>query len=432
MLRDIHAPIERVEEDLLGRRALAERIYARLCSDDCPPVMGIYGGWGTGKTSLLKLIDLVNERKGYSGYKLFIQSIDAWLYESVGSLFEPIIVTLKDLAAKESVSSVTTKKYLKRMRKFVLMSASDLALRRLGLSLEDARKLMAEATEGEKRSYLDWENLVDDAKDIQDAFKDLVNVSLEGLKKEGYRSDRMVFFVDNLDRCSPDSAIQLLESIRNFLTVPGCVWVLAVDSDVIASYISKKYEGTKVDGYSYLDKVIPEQYHLSLSPTLDRQGILNLLNAHNDAESEYPLWIDAEKVPQIPKVLVPRRLIKSAGKVREYYRLPLETRPSPEIIINLVFLYHAWPAFYQRFSSDSGEYIRGIVSNFFHREKMQGGEEGSEKEAPLVSLDQAFLDDRELAYFIRTAFFRNEEELSDRIVAEIIIGLIGLREVGLP
>jgi len=52
----IHDPILCESQDTLERRYLAERIFDRLVSESCPEVIGIYGGWGTGKTSLLNLI----------------------------------------------------------------------------------------------------------------------------------------------------------------------------------------------------------------------------------------------------------------------------------------------------------------------------------------------------------------------------------------
>jgi hypothetical protein len=422
--RNIHAPIEHRTDDLLGRSKLAGRIYNRLCGNDCPQVIGVYGGWGTGKTSLLNLMNEINQEKRGSGDGIFIKTIDAWAYEQVGSLFEPIIVTLKDLASKEAVSSPTAKKYLRRMTKFILMSASDVVLRKLGLSLDDAKRLMAEATEGDGKSYLDWENMVDDAKGTEDAFRELVKVALDGLKKDGYRLGRIVFFIDNLDRCSPENAIQLLESIRNFLTVPDCIWLLAVDSDVVASYITKKYEDTSVDGYSYLDKVAPEQYHLSLSPTLDREGIADILNSAADG-GDASHRIDESKIPQIPKILVPRRLLKAARKFYEYYQDPAEG-VSPDTILGLTLLYHTWPDFYQRLSSASKEHIGGLFDHFFDAD-------GSRRARRAIPLSGRFAKDEELIYFIRTTFGDYENlDARETLLREILLALRELKRLGLP
>lgn len=434
MARDVHAPIEDEEFDFLGRKRLARKIYKRLSDDNCPHAIGIYGGWGTGKSSVLKLIYRMNDKKVQTGDGIYVKEIDAWAYELVGSLFSPIIATLKTLAEKEIVSGISAQKYMKRLRKFVLLGASDIVLRKLGLSLEDVKKLIvdAEVESADGANYLDWKNMVDDAESTRNAFEELIKVALLGLKKDGrYRSDKIVFCIDNLDRCSPENAIHLLESIRNFLSVPGCVWVLAVDSDVIASYVFKKYDDAAVDGYSYLDKIVPEQYHLSLSPTMDRDGIVKLLNSVEELNNESRISVDVEKIPQIPKVLVPRRLIKSVSKFYEYYKDPLEVSPSRDMLLKLSFLYHTWPAFYQRLSSASKDHIRGILDNFIHK-KQDKTAASLEKKTMLVSLDAKFLDDKELVYFIQLVFDKYENESTDRYINDIIDGIRALRQVGLP
>ncbi|MCA2002661.1 MAG: KAP family NTPase [Chloroflexi bacterium] len=67
---NIHEPLTPTPEcpegifqrDILDRHRLAERILNRLTEEDCPYALGIYGGWGTGKTSLLNLMKQLNER----------------------------------------------------------------------------------------------------------------------------------------------------------------------------------------------------------------------------------------------------------------------------------------------------------------------------------------------------------------------------------
>jgi hypothetical protein len=234
--------------------------------------------------------------------------------------------------------------------------------------------------------------------------------------------------VDNLDRCSPENVVRLLESVKVFFNAPGCIWLFAVDSDVVAGYINKKYQDTGVDGYSYLDKIIPEQYHLSLSPATDRQSIENLLRY---AIGKGQFQIDVEKIPQIPKILVPRRLIKSARKFAEFYRGRFATIGAPpETVMALCLLYHTWPDFYQRLSSASEEHIRRILDNFFQRD-------GRISEAVTFSkanipLQKSFLQDSELIYFIQTVFPGVVAVTPEKYIREIVNGINGLRESGLP
>lgn len=43
----------------------------------------------------------------------------------------------------------------------------------------------------------------------------------------------LLFLIDDLDRCLPEKAVEMLESIKQFLEVPGCAFVLAVDDEII-------------------------------------------------------------------------------------------------------------------------------------------------------------------------------------------------------
>jgi hypothetical protein len=56
-----------------------------------------------------------------------------------------------------------------------------------------------------------------------------------------------VIVIDDLDRCLPEKALQVLEAIKLFLDVPGVVFLLAVDREVIEKAVTNKYETSKGD-----------------------------------------------------------------------------------------------------------------------------------------------------------------------------------------
>ncbi|MBN1994874.1 MAG: hypothetical protein JW953_19405 [Anaerolineae bacterium] len=77
---------------------------------------------------------------------------------------------------------------------------------------------------------------------------------------------RLVVFVDDLDRCLPDKAVEVLEAVKLFLDVPGCVFMLGVAREVIEEGIRVRYKDyqVKLDGAQYLEKII--QIPFSLPP----------------------------------------------------------------------------------------------------------------------------------------------------------------------
>jgi len=79
---------------------------------------------------------------------------------------------------------------------------------------------------------------------------------------------RLAVFVDDLDRCLPDKAVEVLEAIKLFLDVPGCVFVLGIDRDVIEKGIRVRYAGyeAQIDGAFYLEKIIQIPFNLPPIP----------------------------------------------------------------------------------------------------------------------------------------------------------------------
>jgi hypothetical protein len=71
----------------------------------------------------------------------------------------------------------------------------------------------------------------------------------------------LVVFVD-LDRCHGDTAIAVLDALKLFLGEASCVFVLAMDFDVIAAAAAKRVDGDHARGRRYLEKLIHFPYHL--------------------------------------------------------------------------------------------------------------------------------------------------------------------------
>lgn len=75
-------------------------------------------------------------------------------------------------------------------------------------------------------------------------------------------SARVVVFIDDLDRCEPDKALQLLDVIKIFLDVPRCVFVLGLDLGVIQKALERKYPQDEAAQREYLSKIIQLPFHL--------------------------------------------------------------------------------------------------------------------------------------------------------------------------
>jgi KAP family P-loop domain/TIR domain len=96
--------------------------------------------------------------------------------------------------------------------------------------------------------------------------------SLEDVKLR--ENVRVVVLIDDLDRCFPDQAIRLLESIKLVLAQPGFIFILGVARQVVEGYLQHRYSseyGIKdFRGQLYLDKIVQLPFHIP--PSTGRMG----------------------------------------------------------------------------------------------------------------------------------------------------------------
>ncbi len=419
-LLSVFDPIQDVAFDHLGRYEFARRILKRVSSPQCSPAVGLYGGWGVGKTSILNLMMTINEQdKPPRLERPLLEYIDVWPYEVSGDLALPILIQMRQWVAALDPNCYPIN--WRRIFGVLAQVGMDIALRKtLDLHLSDIKEHAENFNDADsyQRNLKDLETLVDDIRGAQDAFCELAQ-----LVSKAHQNRRIVFLIDNLDRCSPENVVRLLESVKNFLYAPNCVWVFAMDSGVIASYIDHKYEGTRMDGNSYLDKIVPEQYHIPPISDHDMTRLHQFLARAQPANAHGLPVIDLGKIPQIPEILVPRRLLKTAHKFYEAYTGDLQkgSAANPDIVFSLILLYYAWPAFYEHFSSGKIDHVRGILANFMQKKQ---------ENALVIPLSEKFTDDRALKHYLNHCFIHAQNP--ETVGSTLVSSMTWLREVGLP
>lgn len=108
---------------------------------------------------------------------------------------------------------------------------------------------------------------------------------------------RLVVFIDDIDRLSKDEILSLLKIIRVNADFPNCIYVLALDYEVVSNIIGSHEFG--ISGYDYLNKII--QINLSLpahDPELIRKYIVNDLSSYCDSQNMLALtkqFVDGAK-----------------------------------------------------------------------------------------------------------------------------------------
>lgn len=269
--------------DYLNFFETSELISELIINPSLRPVsIGVYGGWGSGKSTLIKLSKDILQK---TPDNYIVVDFDAWLYQDFdnarAALLETVGACLLKAAASEETLIVKAKSLLKRIDK----------LRALGLLAEGGALLMGVPTFGffnrAIQSVGDIAQGNGDASDLE-ALKDgaqALKEKAQGLEKTSggentppqeiaaFRAEfsalldemnkTLVVYVDNLDRCLPRNAILTLEAIRLVLFMPNTAFVIAADEDMVKLAVSEHYKTSQTRLINdYLDKLIQVPVHV--------------------------------------------------------------------------------------------------------------------------------------------------------------------------
>ena len=240
-------PVEKTGDDILGIGAYARALADFLTRCDTPITLGIQGDWGAGKTSLMNMVrELLGTEFSSSDVQLRTIWFNTWMY----SQFE-LGDQLPLLMLSSFVNSLKPPEGSKTRGLWKLAT-------RIGPNIV-AQKFTGMSV---KELVADDEGLRDDVNLLEALKDDFARICGEALK--GDLRNRIVFFVDDLDRLRPDKAVELLEVMKNFLDVPGLVFVLACDYNVIAQGVEAKFgvKNKQTGGRSFFDKIIQVPFQM--------------------------------------------------------------------------------------------------------------------------------------------------------------------------
>lgn len=237
-----------LKEDSLEISIFSQSLYEFIEVCETPMTIGIQGDWGMGKTSMMEMIlARLKQTTKSNSRKMNYKTIwfNTWQY----SMFQlddylglTAITELLELIKDEmGVKDNSSEKWNK-----IKSIASSISVQFMGLSI-DGKKL----TEDNNEPYLS--NLSKHIKDFKIEFEKLIK---EECEKNNV--DKIVFFIDDLDRVRPIKALELLETMKNFFDVEKCVFVLAVDYEVVQTGMKEKFgiDFEKQSGKSFFDKII--------------------------------------------------------------------------------------------------------------------------------------------------------------------------------
>lgn len=273
-------PDHETSQDFLGFEHLVGVLTDLVTTPQLlPATVGVYGDWGSGKSSLLQM---ATERLGARNDILVI-TFNGWLFEGYddakAALMETIIGQLEQAASKNKGLADKVKGLLARLRVRVSwLRLGAFAVKAVAGAATGPAGLAALGFDAFGKQLL---------KDVGAAkAEDLAKIVQEDPGRAAHQSVRdfredfaatlsqmsltaVVVVIDDLDRCPPDTVIQTLEAIKLFLFAPRTAFVLGADERLIRHAVRQRFpvvggsERTEV-GRDYLEKLV--QYPLRVPP----------------------------------------------------------------------------------------------------------------------------------------------------------------------
>ncbi len=273
-------PIDSIEKDTFGIKNYIDGLCKFILNCDTPMTISIQGDWGSGKTSMMKMIESQISSDVYPIW------FNTWQFSQFRMQDELTVSMLTAL-----LSSLNTKGEAFKKVKELLGTISKKAIR-IGTDIAiggEAAETLGKMMDGVDTDY------AEQIKGLKDNFEKAVDEKLNSENKT-----RAVIFIDDLDRLQPAKAVELLEVLKSFLDCEQCVYVLAVDYSVVTQGIKQKF-GDYVDeakGKSFFDKIIQLPFKMPVAQYKIKTYISDMFDKMkikytNDTLSDYVSLIES-------------------------------------------------------------------------------------------------------------------------------------------
>ncbi len=266
-------------QDEFNRKPIAENIIRLLTSDIDLSPMVIDGGWGTGKTEFCqKLIRLMQQQ--HPDYQPVY--IDAFRSDHSG---EPLLALLAEIIKActpedtDEQPSEQRKNITRKVAKAAGFLMKTVANAAVGHVLKQSTDDLAEGLQQIINDSQDADSLAETVTDAAATIAShTIDATVEALLKEQIEAEKnletlkaclkefaeekpIILFIDELDRCRPDYAVDMLEVIKHVFDVENVKVVLVTNTKQLRAAINHRY-GVEVDAHKYLNKFLKYSFTL--------------------------------------------------------------------------------------------------------------------------------------------------------------------------
>jgi len=458
-------PVQGSEEDRFEFGRYCDALSQVITKSETPLTIGVFGPWGSGKTSLLMLIkERLQDQRGEDHWQALPVWFNAWQYDRQEPIWRALIIMILDALRQEFENSVKS-------------NPNDEATEKANEALEDLGRI-----EDSLYHSVEWEKLgkwtIDWAQAIESTVRGATRLALEfipgasglgsllettwselrgetttseqiekaakAIRQESQkyrreqiqsleqfqrqfaqlvhkmvceRNKRLIIFIDDLDRCLPEKAIEIFEAIKLFLNTEGCVFLLATDRDVIEKGIRVKYQSfivhsqdkldeediarrIPISGRDYIEKIIQLPFSI---PPIQPEVVTRYI------ETECPpAFQSAAQAISVGLEANPRKIKRTLNLLNLLYGLSDETM-DPILLAKIVIIQGRYAELYAQLFDYPGLLLD--LEDFFRQKGEYSGTTSDElQEQTLHELRDKFIQHKALREMLLTEPFFSKDD----------------------
>lgn len=336
-------------KDLLGIEQYTEGLKSFIETCSTPLSISIQGDWGIGKTSMMRQVqEKLNKNCKTIWFNTWqFSQFNLTPYLSVQFLF----ALIKEIESKGESKELYN--YVNKARKTISSVIKIIELNgpfgKVGIN---------------SNALSDWIN--PDTTVNEDLFLQELKNNFEKLISSFCKNgERLVIFIDDLDRISPKYAVELLEIMKLFLDSEKCVFVIAIDESIVKQGLREKYpEISNVKQESFFEKIIQVPFNVPYSN-------YNLKNYIESQLKNVEVNLNEENLNEIEKAIkvavgsTPRTI----NRIINLYSLSktiLSSNGTKELDLPLMYLTIlrcAFPLEYRKLDALRSSYINKLIDS---------------------------------------------------------------------
>ena len=245
----IDVPRKHTQEDLFGIQVYQDALIEYVRLTDTPITIALQGEWGSGKTSLMNLLRYnLCEVDDATYYPIWINT---WQYSLMKTSSQAIISILEGIINQIGLLNPSKQKWAESKKKiggiFKKMATVGTKIAAGTVGIDGG--LVDELLDGEESAQSDIVQL-----------KEEISGLIEQILSENPTKKGFTFYIDDLDRIDPPVAVEILELLKNIFDLEHCVFILAIDYDVVIKGLKPKFgeltEQNEREFRSFFDKII--------------------------------------------------------------------------------------------------------------------------------------------------------------------------------